>query len=114
MATRGGGEIDLDQRPPTELSLMNAAMPLKPYFPFFAAAEADVLNSAFDIAWQEVATSEPELSNSEQRETLRTRLAECIVISHLDISTLDPKELAQEALRCFHETRLINHDSSAG
>ena len=89
-------------------------MPLNPYFPFFAAAEADVLNSAFDIAWQEVAASlGPELSSSEQSEALRTKLAECIVISHLDISTLDPKELAQEALRCLHDTRLINHDSSA-
>jgi hypothetical protein len=49
------------------------------------------------------------LDRHKTRRKLRTKLAECIVISALDIGE-EEDALADEALRCLHETHLMNHD----
>jgi hypothetical protein len=64
------------------------------------------VTTAFDTAWQKLAAS---LGAKEEKEIqeLRTKLAECIVISALDVSEDD---LADEGLKCLHESHFMNHD----
>jgi hypothetical protein len=59
--------------------------------------------AAFETAWRELATSLGPLKSEEEIQTLRTKLAECIVISALDVSPQAPDEVAKEALECLHE-----------
>jgi hypothetical protein len=84
-------------------------MPLRDYEAFFDPDEVGRMTTAFDNAWQKLATSLGPAKNEREIQTLRAKLAECIVISALDISDEGPQELADEALRCLHETHLMNH-----
>jgi hypothetical protein len=67
-------------------------MPLHAYAPFFSTHEVDVMSLAFNSAWQELTASVSPSISSEQIETLRAKLAECVVISALDISAEEPEE----------------------
>jgi hypothetical protein len=84
-------------------------MPLRDYAPFFATAEVGTMQTAFDFAWQKLAASLGTRISKEQSETLRAKLAECIIISALDIPAEEPEMVADEALRCLNEDHLFNH-----
>ena len=84
-------------------------MPLRDYEAFFNPDEVGRMMGAFDSAWQKLAASLGAAKSEKEIQTLRTKLAECMVISALDISDEGPQELADEALRCLHETHLMNH-----
>jgi hypothetical protein len=84
-------------------------MPLRDYTSFFHGEEFDKMAAAFDTAWQELAVSLGTTRSKSEINALRLKLAECIIISALDISAEEPEKLAQEALRCLHEDHLINH-----
>jgi hypothetical protein len=84
-------------------------MPLTKYAPFFPAAVLVVMSDAFNSAWQKLAASLRATKNEQEIETLRTKLAECIVMSALNSSDEGPENLADEALRCLHENYLISH-----
>jgi hypothetical protein len=84
-------------------------MPLRDYEAFFNIDEVGRMTAAFDNAWQRLATSLGSAKNEEEIQTLRAKLAECIVISALDISDEGAEDLADEALRCLHENHLTTH-----
>ena len=84
-------------------------MPLTKYARFFPAAELVVMSDAFTSAWQKFAASLGTTKNAPEIETLRAKLAECIVMSALDNSDAGPENLADEALRCLHENYPISH-----
>ena len=81
-------------------------MPLRDYEALFNPDEVGRMMSAFDSAWQKLAASLGAAKSEKEIQTLRTKLAECIVISALDISD-GPEDLADEALRCLHDSHLI-------
>jgi hypothetical protein len=83
-------------------------MPLRDYAAFFNPDDVGRMMTAFDNAWQKLAASLGAAKNEKEIQILRAKLAECIVISALDISD-GPEDLADEALRCLHENHLMNH-----
>jgi hypothetical protein len=83
-------------------------VPLRDYEEFFHPAQVGRMTSAFDTAWQKLAASLGAKDEKEIQE-LRTKLAECIVISALDVSE-EVGDLADEALKCLHESHFMNHD----
>ena len=84
-------------------------MPLRDYEAFFNEDEVARMMRAFDTAWQKLSPSLGTQKDESEIQILRARLAECIVISALDIGE-EEDALADEALRCLHETHLMNHD----
>ena len=78
-------------------------MPLRDYKAFFSPDTIDTMAAAFETAWRELATSLEPSKSEEEIQTLRKKLAECIVLSALDISPEAPDEVAREALECLHE-----------
>ena len=84
-------------------------MPLRDYEAFFHPDQIGRMTSAFDTAWQKLAASLGPTQDNTEIQELRTKLAECIVISALDIGE-EGDNLADEALKCLHETHLVNHD----
>jgi hypothetical protein len=77
-------------------------MPLRDYEAFFSPDQVDTMAAAFEAAWQELTTSLGPLKSEEEIQTLRKKLAECIVISALDVSPEAPDDVAREALECLH------------
>jgi hypothetical protein len=84
-------------------------MPLRDYEAFFNPDQLGRMTSALDTAWQKLAASLGPTQDNTEIQELRTKLAECIVISALDIGE-EGDNLADEALKCLHETHLVNHD----
>jgi hypothetical protein len=79
-------------------------VPLSKYAPFFGPDDLGKMATAFDAAWDELSALHGiNLSTERQIALVRTKLAECIVMSAMDRSTLSPEWLAQEALRCLAE-----------
>jgi hypothetical protein len=83
-------------------------MPLRDYEVFFSPHQVDTMAAAFEAAWQELTTSLGSAKSEEEIQTLRKKLAECIVISALDVSPEAPDEVAREALECLHEGHVIS------
>jgi hypothetical protein len=83
-------------------------MPLRDYELFFSPDQVDNMAAAFETAWQELTASLGPAKSEEEIQTLRKKLAECIVISALDVSPEAPDEIAREALECLHEGHVMN------
>ena len=60
-------------------------MPLRDYEAFFHPDQVGRMTTAFDIAWQKLAASLGPAKDETEIQELRTKLAECIIISALDI-----------------------------
>jgi hypothetical protein len=81
-------------------------MPLRDYEAFFHPDQAGRMTTAFETAWQKLATSLGPAQN-EKEAANQTRG----VHRHLCARYWrGGGRLADEALRCLHETHLMNHD----
>jgi hypothetical protein len=87
----------------------NQPMPLTSYEAFFPAAELVILSDAFDLAWQKLAASLGATKGEEEILALRAKLAECIIISAMEVAHERPENVAEEALRCLHENHFTEH-----
>jgi hypothetical protein len=68
----------------------NDNMPVRDYEPFFDPNQVARMTTAFDSAWQK--PSRGAAKNQQEIQTLRTKLAECVVMSALEISEKGPEE----------------------
>jgi len=84
-------------------------MPLRDYEVFFSPDQVSTMAAAFEAAWRQLTTSLGPAMGEEEIQTLRKKLAECIVISALDVSPEAPDDVAREALECLHEGHVMNH-----
>jgi len=84
-------------------------VPLRDYEMFFTPEQMDIMAAAFDAAWQKLAISLEPAKKEKEIQTLRAKLAECIVMSTLDVDPEEPEDVAREALQCLHEGHTIDH-----